>query len=55
MAKTGPAEARNYENMWICRNCNAKNRSSRGKKPDKCRKCGSKDFRIKKKRKIAGK
>jgi ribosomal protein L40E len=37
------------KNIWICMKCNARHRGL--KKPEKCRKCGSKNFRQKKKRK----
>ena len=44
-----PAEVmeRLFNNIWVCMSCNAKMRSA--KKPDKCRKCGSKRLRPKKK------
>ena len=51
MAKFEAAEKRLFANVWICMKCNAKNRSSPGKKPSKCRKCGTKRFRLKNKAK----
>lgn len=51
MMQIPEADARRFENMWICIKCNARNRGSQGKKPDKCRKCNSKDLRKKRKRK----
>jgi len=45
------AEKRLFKNVWVCMNCNAKNRSTPGKKPDRCRKCNTKSLRLKKKRK----
>jgi len=53
MAKFEAAEKRIFANVWICMRCNAKNRSSPGKKPGKCRKCASKRFRLKSKVKKA--
>ncbi len=49
MARFKEADARIFSNVWICMRCNAKNRSSEGKKPIKCRKCKSKGLRLKKK------
>ncbi len=49
MARFKEADARIFANIWICMKCNAKNRSSPGKKPTKCRKCGTKGLRLKKK------
>ncbi len=43
------AEKRLFENVWICMKCKAKMRSSENKKPEKCRKCKSKQLRPKKK------
>ncbi len=40
------AEARLFNGVWICMDCNARNRSRKGK-PQKCRKCGSKRLRLK--------
>lgn len=51
MAKFEAAEKRILENLWICLKCNAKNRSQPGKKAAKCRKCGSKKLRLKRKQK----
>ncbi|MDD4251460.1 MAG: 50S ribosomal protein L40e [Candidatus ainarchaeum sp.] len=42
-----------FENVYICQKCNASNRSGSGI-PSKCRKCGSKRLRLKKKRKKSG-
>ncbi|MCX8190107.1 MAG: 50S ribosomal protein L40e [Candidatus Diapherotrites archaeon] len=54
MPLTPEALKRRFENVWVCMSCNAKNRASPGKKPQKCRKCGSKRLRPKKKlKKIA--
>jgi len=49
MALSQIAAHRLFENVWICMRCNAKKRGQKGKKPDKCRKCNSKDLRLKKK------
>jgi len=43
------AEKRLFENVWVCMSCGAKMRGSRGKKPERCRKCKSKQLRPKKK------
>lgn len=51
MARFPEAEDRLFKNIWICMKCNAKNRTGTGKKPSKCRKCGSKRLRIKHKAK----
>ena len=53
MAKFEIAVARLFENVWICMKCNARNRGSQGKKPDRCRKCGSIRLRFKHKTKKA--
>jgi len=53
MAKFPEAEARLFKNMYICMKCNARNRGSQGKKPDRCRKCGSIRLRLKHKTKKA--
>ena len=53
MARFAVAENRLFANLWICMKCNHKNRAQPGKKPEKCRKCGSKRFRIKSKVKKA--
>ena len=42
----------NFENVYVCQKCNATNRSASGE-PSKCRKCASKKFRLKKKKKKA--
>lgn len=55
MAKFEEAEKRIFSGVWICMKCNAKNRVSVGKKPYKCRKCGSKRLRLKKKSKKGAK
>lgn len=52
MAKkvTGPAGKRLFDNMFVCMNCHAKLRSRMDKVKKgkvKCRKCGSKDLRLK--------
>ena len=44
------ATKRNFENVYVCQKCNATNRSASGI-PAKCRKCQSKKFRLKKKKK----
>ena len=49
MARFEVADARLYINVWVCMRCNAKIRSSSGKKPSKCRKCNSKKLRLKRK------
>ena len=51
MARFAEADKRLFENVWICMKCNAKNRSSKGKKPLKCRKCDGKRLRVKHKTK----
>jgi ribosomal protein L40E len=43
----------NFENVYICQKCNARNKCGNGK-PSKCRKCGSNRFRLKKKKKKSG-
>ncbi len=53
MARFEAAEKRLFANIWICMRCNAKNRSQPGKRPNKCRKCRSKRFRLKSKVKKA--
>ncbi|MDO8538558.1 MAG: 50S ribosomal protein L40e [archaeon] len=55
MARFEQADARMFVNMFVCMRCNAKNRGSPGKKPAKCRKCGSRRLRLKHKQKKAGK
>lgn len=54
MALFPEAEARLFRNVWVCMRCNAKLRSGIGK-PSKCRKCGSKKLRLKRKAKKGGK
>ena len=54
MARFEQADARMFVNMFVCMRCNAKNRGSQGKKPSKCRKCGSRRLRLKHKQKKAG-
>ena len=49
MARFKEADNRIFANVWICMRCNAKIRSTEGKKPGKCRKCNSKNLRLKKK------
>jgi len=49
MAMSAIAAKRIFADVWICMRCNASKRSSKGKKPDKCRKCNSKHLRLKKK------
>ena len=44
------ATIRNFEDVYVCQKCNATNRSASGE-PAKCRKCQSKRFRLKKKKK----
>jgi len=53
MASFPVAMNRLFTNMWICMSCTGKQRSSEGKQPHKCRKCGSKRFRQKNKAKKA--
>ncbi len=52
MADIPEAIARRFTNVFVCQNCNATNRSGAGK-PSKCRKCGMKRFRLKKKKRKA--
>lgn len=51
MAIFPEAMKRMFENVWVCMNCNAKNRGPEGGKPDKCRKCNSKRLRLKRSKK----
>ncbi|MBT4870960.1 MAG: hypothetical protein HON47_05280 [Candidatus Diapherotrites archaeon] len=44
------ATTRNFTDVYVCQKCNATNRSASGM-PAKCRKCQSKRFRLKKKKK----
>jgi ribosomal protein L40E len=45
-----PASAnRIFKGVWICMRCNHRNRSGKGTKPEKCRKCGSNKLRQRKK------
>lgn len=55
MARFPEADKRLFANMWICMRCNAKNRTSEGKKPAKCRKCNSQKLRLKHKVRKASK
>ncbi len=49
------ASDRMFKGVWICMRCNTSNRSGKGSKPEKCRKCGSAKLRQRKKgRKKAG-
>lgn len=51
MGKIEEAENRLYRNVFVCRNCNAKMRASPQKvmmKLIKCRKCGARNLRPKK-------
>jgi ribosomal protein L40E len=54
MVRFEQADARLFANVFVCMKCNAKNRGSPGKKPAKCRKCGSKRLRLKHKTKKTG-
>lgn len=47
MARFDVAENRLFKDVWVCMNCNARNKSAPGKKPAKCRKCGSRRLRLK--------
>ena len=50
MAKFDVAEKRLFANIWICMRCNAKIRAQPDKVKKgfiKCRKCGSKNLRLK--------
>ncbi len=47
------ASERLFKNIWVCMKCNARNRGNTGERPLKCRKCGSKRLRQKKKPKKA--
>lgn len=51
MARFKEADARLFLNVWVCMKCNATNRGSEGKNPDKCRKCNSRRLRLKHKTK----
>ncbi len=46
------AEKRLFENVYICMKCNARNRGSGGKPPERCRRCKSKRLRKKRAEKI---
>ncbi len=46
------AEARFLDGKWVCMACGAVTKAPKGKKPEKCRKCGRKDsLRLKHKKK----
>ncbi|MCR4335961.1 MAG: hypothetical protein NUV57_05520 [archaeon] len=49
MALSSVATKRVFEDVWICMNCNSKNKGQKGKPAAKCRKCNSKRMRLKKK------
>ncbi|AJF59703.1 MAG: 50S ribosomal protein L40e [Candidatus Diapherotrites archaeon] len=51
MARFEAADNRIFSNVWVCLKCKKKIRSSPGKRPDACRKCGYKKFRLKNKAK----
>ncbi len=53
MATFKEATNRLFANVWVCMKCNAKMRVGEGKKPSKCRKCGSRRLRLKRKVKKA--
>jgi len=53
MATFKEATNRLFANVWVCMKCNAKMRAGEGKKPSKCRKCGSRRLRLKRKVKKA--
>mgnify|MGYP001574905762 CR=1 FL=1 len=53
MAKIPAAQARLFKNIFICKNCNSKIRADARKilsGKAKCRKCGGKDFKPKRKK-----
>jgi len=51
MARFPEAEARILEGKWVCRSCGKNMRAPKGRKPEKCTSCGSKDdLRLKHKR-----
>jgi ribosomal protein L40E len=55
MARETAAEKRKFKNKWVCQKCTATQSGGTGnKKPNKCRKCQGKQFRLKKKKKKAG-
>jgi len=47
MARFKEADARLFDNVWVCRKCKVVIRGKPGEKPRKCRKCNSKDLRLK--------
>lgn len=52
MARFPEAEARIFENKWVCMFCGSVVRAPSGKKPDNCRECSRTNaFRIKHKTK----
>jgi len=52
MARFPEAEARIFENKWVCMSCGTVQRAPKGKKPTKCRACKRTNaFRIKHKTK----
>jgi len=53
MARYEEADRRLFSHVFICMRCNARNRGSEGKKPTRCRKCGSGRLRLKHKVKKA--
>ncbi len=49
MPRFKEADDRLFNNVWVCMQCNATNRSRPGDKPYRCRKCKSKALRLKRK------
>ena len=53
MAKLAAAQARLFKNVFICKKCGSKIKAEARKiltKKVKCRKCGARDFRTKRKK-----
>ena len=44
------AEARLFQDVWICMKCNARNRGYRGKPPERCRRCKAPASKLRRKR-----
>ncbi|MDO8627892.1 MAG: 50S ribosomal protein L40e [Candidatus Diapherotrites archaeon] len=49
MTRFKEADTRIFSNVWVCMSCNATNKGRPGEKPYKCRKCGNKALRLKRK------
>jgi len=51
MARFPEAEQRLFQKVYVCKKCKTVNKPKSRRKPLKCRKCGSKDLRLKRKKK----